>query len=367
MNAHLSRLAFALIIASLPACAGSGTALPHSQTPQNGGGAPLQVDGYSAAFSEYALPNGATKPQDMTVGPDGAVWFPVSNGIDQVTEPGKITEFSDPAYNAYGPGITSANGMLWSSALLQSDQESNIVMLAPNGTFSSMTFAIPGTNTDGALPLGFASQNGNVYFTFNGNFESGIGAIPQGAKTYSLLGMPAQSDGYPYSLGKLTVGSDHAVYATGPASALQDADDLYRCPPDGSPCTIAALAPPLSNLEVYGIAAGADGNFWIAEQSANAIAKVSPAGAVLATYPIPTASSSPTEIIGAPDGTLWFTEFKGNKLGRITTSGTITEYPIPTPNSGPWGITTCPTQCEDAHGRLWFTEQNANKVGKLEY
>jgi streptogramin lyase len=46
---------------------------------------------------------------------------------------------------------------------------------------------------------------------------------------------------------------------------------------------------------------------------------------------VPTAGSSPTSITVGPDGALWFTEQTGNKIGRITTAGVITEYPIPTP------------------------------------
>jgi streptogramin lyase len=47
-------------------------------------------------------------------------------------------------------------------------------------------------------------------------------------------------------------------------------------------------------------------------------------------FPIPTASSLPSGITMGPDGNLWFTETSGNKIGRITTAGVITEFAIPT-------------------------------------
>jgi streptogramin lyase len=50
-------------------------------------------------------------------------------------------------------------------------------------------------------------------------------------------------------------------------------------------------------------------------------------------FSVPTANSSPAGIALGPDGALWFTEQSGNKIGRITTDGTITEYPIPTPTA----------------------------------
>jgi virginiamycin B lyase len=37
-----------------------------------------------------------------------------------------------------------------------------------------------------------------------------------------------------------------------------------------------------------------------------------------------------------PDGAIWFVERNADKIGRITTRGTLTEYPI---NGGPVGIT----------------------------
>jgi streptogramin lyase len=35
-------------------------------------------------------------------------------------------------------------------------------------------------------------------------------------------------------------------------------------------------------------------------------------------FPLPTANSIPAGITAGPDGNLWFTEFNGNQIGRIT-------------------------------------------------
>jgi streptogramin lyase/type II secretory pathway pseudopilin PulG len=74
---------------------------------------------------------------------------------------------------------------------------------------------------------------------------------------------------------------------------------------------------------------------------------------------IPTAISGPIGITVGPDGNLWFTEDTGNKIGRITTGGTITEFTVPTGSSSPYGITAGPD------GNLWFTEFNGNKIGRV--
>jgi len=76
-------------------------------------------------------------------------------------------------------------------------------------------------------------------------------------------------------------------------------------------------------------------------------------------YPIPTPSSSPFSITSGPDGALWFTEANGNKIGRIMTAGVITEYAVPTANAYPEGITA------GADGALWFTEYLASKIGRI--
>jgi streptogramin lyase len=79
----------------------------------------------------------------------------------------------------------------------------------------------------------------------------------------------------------------------------------------------------------------------------------------LTEFPIPTSQSSPKAITAGPDGNLWFTEQAGNKIGRITPSGTITEFPIPTSQSTPIAITAGPD------GNLWFTEEGGNKIGRI--
>ena len=52
----------------------------------------------------------------------------------------------------------------------------------------------------------------------------------------------------------------------------------------------------------------------------------------IAEYPLPTAASYAYGIAAGPDGALWFTEWSANRIGRITTAGAVTEYPVPTAN-----------------------------------
>lgn len=80
--------------------------------------------------------------------------------------------------------------------------------------------------------------------------------------------------------------------------------------------------------------------------------------ALIKEYPLPSPNSMPAGITAGPDGALWFTEFAGNKIGRITTTGAIAEYTIPTMRGQPFGITAGPD------GALWFAEDSAG-IGRI--
>ena len=56
---------------------------------------------------------------------------------------------------------------------------------------------------------------------------------------------------------------------------------------------------------------------------------------------------------------MWFTEFAANKIGRISGTGAITEFTVPTANAGPYQI------AYGAGGAMWFTEYNTTKIGRI--
>ena len=136
---------------------------------------------------------------------------------------------------------------------------------------------------------------------------------------------------------------------SGVAGALPPTIVEYPVPSSGSP---------------FGIAPGSDGNLWYVERDSNKVGRVTTSGSFM-EFPIPSSScqtcpSSFAEgIAPGPDGRLWFTEHDTNRIGRVTTSGTFKEFTVPTANSLPTGIAAGPD------GRLWFTEQGANKIGRI--
>jgi streptogramin lyase len=126
--------------------------------------------------------------------------------------------------------------------------------------------------------------------------------------------------------------------------------------------TIREFAVPTLSSTPNGIAAGSDGNLWFTEYTANKIGRITPSGTVTEFTITTPADSAPRQIAPGPDGALWFTEFSAGEIGRITTSGTITSYPLPGvdgPTAGPRGIVAGPD------GNIWFTEYNSGKIGKI--
>src|SRR5262249_50433456 len=87
-----------------------------------------------------------------------------------------------------------------------------------------------------------------------------------------------------------------------------------------------------------GITTGPDGALWFTEGIAGKIGRITTTGTVT-EFAAPTAKGG--EITTGPDGALWFTGVRG-KIGRVTTTGAVTEFTIPLGESSPGGITTGP-------------------------
>lgn len=78
-------------------------------------------------------------------------------------------------------------------------------------------------------------------------------------------------------------------------------------------------------------------------------------------WEVPTPSSRPHDPAVAPDGALWYTGQRANKLGRLDPkTGAFKEYPLTTPDSGPHGLVA------DSAGNIWFTANYKGYIGKLD-
>ena len=101
----------------------------------------------------------------------------------------------------------------------------------------------------------------------------------------------------------------------------------------------------------YSIVVGADGNLRCTLTGANAIAKLSPEGAIR-EFPIPS-SKGGTGIITATENGAWFTEPNADRIAFIDHKGAITEHRL-ADNCMPFGIAV------DNEQAVWFTCMNSN-------
>lgn len=343
-------------------CSGGGAPTVPSAAPAAPAPAPstpahtYNVGPYVAQFTEFPLPAGQSEARDITVGPDGAVWFRISNGLDRIVSTGKITPFPAPPFvSALNDTIASFNNALWYGAdsfTLAPEGEEFLVRQGTSGP-PAMAGITPLDTSISHLTDG---PDGRLWATMRAMTDEVDAFNKDGFLT---LRVPFPIAPAVVTLQGITSGPDGNLYVTAEASPGK----VFQLSTTGTILNTFLLAP---GSDPMGIVTGPDGALWVADPGTNSITRLTTTG-VSTPFPLPTANAGPFEITKGSDGALWFTEQTGNAIGRITTGGSITEYPVPTLNAGVFGITSCPQQCENAHGRLWFTEQNSNKVAKFEF
>ena len=105
---------------------------------------------------------------------------------------------------------------------------------------------------------------------------------------------------------------------------------------------------------------GSDGNVWFTERSANRIGRITPTGGIT-EYPIPTAAVGPEGSRLDPTVPCGSPNRPATGSGGSPPPGAITEFVLPRASSGPLGITAGPD------GALWFTEVGTagNRIGRI--
>ncbi|HYK51971.1 MAG TPA: hypothetical protein VEV38_00360 [Candidatus Eremiobacteraceae bacterium] len=105
-----------------------------------------------------------------------------------------------------------------------------------------------------------------------------------------------------------------------------------------------------------GIYAEPDGTIWCTDTT-GWLLRVATDG-VVKRYRVPTSPSEPYGIARGSDGAIWFTEFFAGKIGRLDVkTGAVREFKIPYADSFPTGLTA-------GAGDLWFLDLN-NNVGRV--
>jgi virginiamycin B lyase len=257
-----------------------------------------QLSAQSVTFTAFPT---LGDPNSIAAGPDGALWFTESssNKVGRVGVEGTIREYTIPTPNSNPMGITAgSDGAIWFVEFTGN----KIGRITVTGEFTE--YAIP---TPLSGPIGIAADaDGTLWFTEN------TGAIS--------------------NIGRITLAGAIMEYST-----------------------------PTLRSSPYGITAGTDGAMWFVESGGHKIGRIT-TGGVITEYPLPSTLLNSSHITSGPDGALWLTS--GGNIGRITTNGIFSSYAINrTSGASAGGIATGPD------GALWFTEQSAkngaNKLGRI--
>lgn len=303
-------------------------------------------------------------PVEITVGPDAAMWFAELNAgqigrIDATGSSPAEKEFGVPSPAASEvPGIgginTGSDGKLW-----WTDLRSRVGSMTATGAGTAYAVTAPSGSPTPQPSMIVAGSDGNLWFS-----ECGGAAIGRVTTAGVLTSYPRSTRGNePY----VALGPDGNVWFTDNANSK-----VGYVTPSG---TITEFPTKTAGAHPWGITAGPDGEMWFTECNGGAgngaIGKV-PIGATssseITEYSSGVTGQAPDDITTGPDGALWFAYcFPSNSgpldgknvIGRITTSGVITEYAVPSANAGPAGIAAGPD------GAIWFTEACTSAIGRI--
>ena len=292
-------------------------------------------------ITEYPIPTPAANAGAITTGADGNLWFAELGGnkIGKITTSGVITEYPIPTSVAYPTSIAlGPDGNVWFTEA----QGNKIGKITPAGSITEYS------NSSVVTPFGITSgPDGNLWFV---NITGLVGKITTGgAFTIVTQYAAAQTN-------RIVLGPDGNLWFTGFAT---DPNSGFVA----KVTTAGAVTAYPANAFSFNITVGPDSNLWFTGPSEpnDKIGKMTTAG-VATAYPMP-ADTRGYDIVTGPDGNLWFTDDFTSSVGRITTSGAITEFATPTTLSRPAGIARGPD------GNIWFTEgffqTGGNRIGKL--
>ena len=266
-----------------------------------------------------------------------------STGITPSSQPSKITE---------GP-----EGDLWFTE--RNNLSGNrVARITPTGEVKQFPILLD------SLPQGIAlGPDGNLWFAEVNNPECGhegcrskVGRMePNGSYVEYTTGISNESEPW-----EITAAPNGNLWFTEFAVAGSDRTNRIG---EINPTThkveeFELPLPDKGQQGAFGITGGPDGNVWFTELVGNRIGRITPAGEIT-EFPVPTANSEPIAITKGPDGNLWFAEQDGEKIGRLNPSThEIMEFPIPSGGGEPRAIT------EGPDGNLWFSEDNGD-IGRI--
>ena len=301
-------------------------------------------------ITQFALPTGSY-PQGITSGPDGNLWFVEQklNGLFKVgkmTTAGVLTEFATNI-NLGTYQLASNYGY----ASIVSGPDGNLWFVDPQ---NAINYQIGKITTSGAitfypladLPLGVAAgPDGNLWAA---EFSHVAKITTSGVETEYLL-----------LIGNLEYFASNAI-TSGPDGNLwlvTNNNFIIKVTTAGALTLYSSVYPPIAY--VPSITSGPDGALWLTGELTSEIGRMNTSGQITNTYALSPGSIPVFAALGS-DNNVWFSQGGlANSVGNISTSGVSTTYPLPSANAEPWSLTNGPD------GNIWFLEVALGQVAKI--
>jgi virginiamycin B lyase len=290
-------------------------------------------------IASFKIPATGGEPTGIAVGADGNLWFTeqIANQIGRITPAGDITEFPIPTADSWPMDIAAGpDGSLWFTESIRY----RVGRITTEGKITEFLVPKYAAQPKDIVP----GPDSNLWFTS----ETQIGRITTSGKI-TLYSVPTDIS----IVWGIAPGPDGALWFT-----ETGANKLGRVSPEGK---VSELDLSSTEMRVSrGVTKGPDNNMWIvgfgtASGGGSAIGRVT-TGGVVAVF-LSHDFGQLRSIVSGPDDNLWFTDWGGNAIGRITPDGVMTRFPLPDGVTYPWGIVSGPD------GNLWFTYDNG--IGRI--
>jgi streptogramin lyase len=298
--------------------------------------------------NEYSLPTANSQPDGIAGARDGFLYFTElgAGNIGQITTGGSVKEFSIATEGGttgnHGVSITQGpDGNLW---FTEQGAKPGIALMQLAGnkvTEYPITGSVPGFITPGPV------QN-TLLFTDPGH--NAIGQITT-AGTFSETTIPT-ANANPLGITVLTNNVNLAFFTEHDASKI----GIF----DASTNTIAEYATLTPNAGPTTIVQGPDGAAWFTENNVAKIGRITSTGNIT-EYPLSPAKSATAMVVGL-DNNFYFADPAQGKFASFNPlTLTVTEFAVPASNAGIAAMVVGPDS------RIYFTEQTANKIGQINY
>jgi virginiamycin B lyase len=208
------------------------------------------------------------------------------------------------------------------------------------GTAASTAINVTPYDADGNIIVGSSDYAAPISLSISDPAKTGTLSL-----TSAILQNPGSTASLTYNGGTLVNASVVAqVQGAGSQSAtFAPTPTVYEFPVTGSPQYISR---------------GPDGNMYFTNSN-NTVVKITKTG-IISPFTIPTNNANPQGITLGENGSLWFTEFSSSKIGEMTTSGSFNEFGTLFGGDTPRMLT------DRGDGTIWYTGSAENHIGYVD-